>query len=1309
VQAGDVIAERFELNTLAQAGGMGSVYRATDRSTGEAVAVKVLRSPRGNHEQRFLREASLLADLHHTAIVRHIGHGRTAAGELYLAMEWLDGEDLGHRLARGPMSPEQAVTLLGRIAGGLALLHDRGGVHRDLKPSNIYLAGGEVEQAVILDFGIARAAAALAVTNTGVMIGTPGYTAPEQVRGSRDVDARADVFALGCVLYECLAGSPAFAGEHIMAVLARVLLDEPPRLADAAPATPPALDALVGAMLDKDPTRRPAHARELVHLLDELELDRADSGPPTPKPPTLGTDEQRFMSLVVAAELEGAAGAHIAALPTLDGASDSSADDHTLAPDASTLGERLSDVVQRHGGRLERLADGAWVVVAAHRSAGGPATDQAALASRCALALRATLPGARVAIASGRGVSAGRMPVGEVIDRALALLGPAVPGEVVSDSLTAGLIGNRFEVERDGDSLVVRRQRNELDSDRRVLGRVPPYVGRDRELSMLLALFEECAGEPTARAAMIRAPAGFGKSRLVRQLHHRLTMRGAGFTWLYARGDPMRVGAPFALAAQLIRRAAGIIEGEPLEERRAKLMDRTRRVPAPEQARVRAFLGELCDAPSADQDAQLATARRDAAVMGDQLRRAWDDWLAAEAAEGPVVLVLDDLHLGDLPTTKLVDSSLRNLRELPLLVLALARPEVDALLPGLWAQRPLTELKLPELSRKASSRLVRDLLGDAATDEGVDRLVAQAGGNAFYIEELCRVAAEEPAQALPGTVLAMAQARLSMLGTGARRVLRAAAVFGDIFPAAGVVALSTGAARGGPSGGGSGRAVDDCNHLLEELCNGEVIESRPASRYHGEREFAFRHSLLREAAYATLTEADRALGHRLAAEWFEAGAHRDAVLIAEHWLRGGMPERAVSGFLAAAREALEGNDLDAVLERVERGLNAGASGEELGELLWLRAEAHRWRADYVASAESAALALAALPAGRPMWWAAATAAVSVFAATQLFARLDDLLNRAKTAPADADAAGERIRMLAKGAIQLYLLGRYEQGDELCELADRERDAAGDDPSVMARVHEAQAFREGARAEQGRALELLAAAADAYELAGDLRNAAMGNSNLGYTYMQLGDYPHACTLLADAVRDGERLGLAFVVSVATQNLGRATALGGSREHGLELEREALAQFREQGDHHMAAVCRVYMAEIHVLAGDAVAAVDEAAQAAPQLAANPPARAMALAVLARAHLATGDEAEALTIAREAYTLLESLGGLDEGEMLVRLGYAEALAANGRGEESRALAAVAAERLRRLAERLDDPALRASYLDAVPENAALLALAE
>ncbi|HUH06077.1 MAG TPA: protein kinase [Kofleriaceae bacterium] len=1296
MRVGDVIAGRFALEALARAGGMGAVYRARDNTSDVPVAIKLLRAPGPTHEERFMREAALLSELRHRSIVRHLCHGRTPSGELYLAMEWLEGEDLATRLGRGRLTIGESLILIRQVLEGLLLLHDRGGVHRDLKPSNLFLVGGSVNEVRILDFGVARAIAGMKVTQTGLLVGTPGYAAPEQIRGTADVDGRADLFAVACVLYECIAGQPAFSGEHLMSVLARVLLDEARRLSDVVRGVPPALDEVLAWTLSKDPAQRPAHARELLSQLDQIAVD-ATARPMTPRPPTLGSDEQRFMSLVIANDVEHAGAAHVGGLETVAPGEDAaSGAAPTLAPDVGSLAQRLAALMRQHGGQLERLADDAWVVVPPAAVATAPATDQAALAARCALAFKAALPRARVVIASGRGVHAGHMPVGEVIDGALALL-EGDPSDIVVDPLTAGLLGGRFEVRETATELVLHRERHELESDRRVLGQQVPCVGRDRELATLLALFDECAGEPTARAVLLRAPPGYGKSRLARELHSRLRARGSRFQWLYGRGDPIRAGAPFALAAQLIRRAAGIVEGEPLEQRREKLQQWLAVVPAEERWRVATFLGQVIDTPSELAHPQLATAQADAAVMGDQIRRAWDDWLTAAATQQPLVLVLDDLHLGDLPTVRLIDSALRNLRELPVMILALARPEIHAIFPNLWSTRPVTELPLPELSRKASTRLVREVLGARATDAVVDRLVSRAGGNAYYLEELCRVAVEGADQALPHTVLAMAQARLATLGSDARRVLRAAAVFGDVFPASGVHAMSA-----------ADQAIDGVIALLEDLCDREVIERRPASHYHGEREYAFRHPLVREAAYASLTEADLALGHRVAAGWFEDHGGGDSVLVAEHWLRGGQPERAVAGFLAASREALGGNDLDAVLERVERGLASGPNGAALGELLLLRAEAHRWRGDYAAAAEAAALALAALPCGGPEWYAAGTNAVTVFGCLQAYERLEELATRMLSAPVRDGAWKERIRALGKAAVQFYLIGRYERADDLCAHAERELAAApARDENVRARVNEAMAFREGARAEQGRALELLTQAAADYEQAGDLRSAAMSRSNVGYTYMLLGDYPRAVEILERAVQDGERLGLTFLTVVAMQNLGRAAAMAGEVERGIEALREAQDQFERQGDAHMASICRIYVAEIRLLAGDPVAAEREAAAAGLHLAGNPPSLAMALALQARARVARGDDS-GTALAREAYGILESLGGLDEGEMLVRLAWAEALEANERRDEARVVARVGAERLRQLAARLEDPDLRQCYLEAVAENAALLALA-
>src|SRR5262249_4208684 len=147
--------------------------------------------------------------------VRYLAHGTTPDGEPFLAMEWLEGEDLAKRLPRGRLGGRGSVTLRLRGAGALVAAHARGSIPRGHKPSNIFLRGGDPGQAILLDLGIARVEdAARTLTESGVIVGTPGYMAPEHARGARDVDARADLFSLGAVLFEGLAGQPAFIGRH---------------------------------------------------------------------------------------------------------------------------------------------------------------------------------------------------------------------------------------------------------------------------------------------------------------------------------------------------------------------------------------------------------------------------------------------------------------------------------------------------------------------------------------------------------------------------------------------------------------------------------------------------------------------------------------------------------------------------------------------------------------------------------------------------------------------------------------------------------------------------------------------------------------------------------------------------------------------------------------------------------------------------------------------------------------------------------------------------------------------------------------
>ena len=266
---GRVIDERFELRRRAGTGGMGAVFGAYDRARGEEVAVKLLHAV--DDLDRLNREVAALRTLEHDAVVRYVAHGETEGGELYIVMEWLEGRDLGARIVEGFLSVPQVVALGRRLCAGLAAIHDEGLLHRDLKPPNVVLVDGEVSRATIVDLGLARRIdGATQLTRSGAALGTVGYMAPEQARGERALTEACDLFALGCVLYEALTGSPAFRGASPVAALRAVLHEEPPLLG---PNVPDALAAIVYDLLDKDPAARGSSAGEVGRRLAPLVVE----------------------------------------------------------------------------------------------------------------------------------------------------------------------------------------------------------------------------------------------------------------------------------------------------------------------------------------------------------------------------------------------------------------------------------------------------------------------------------------------------------------------------------------------------------------------------------------------------------------------------------------------------------------------------------------------------------------------------------------------------------------------------------------------------------------------------------------------------------------------------------------------------------------------------------------------------------------------------------------------------------------------------------------------------------------------------
>jgi eukaryotic-like serine/threonine-protein kinase len=428
-------------------------------------------------------------------------------------------------------------------------------------------------------------------------------------------------------------------------------------------------------------------------------------------------------------------------------------------------------------------------------------------------------------------------------------------------------------------------------------------------------------------------------------------------------------------------------------------------------ARLVEFLGELAAVPEANESARLAAARRDPALMADQTCAAWEEFLLAECRQHPLIIVLEDVHWGDLPSLDHIDRAMSHLNSEPLMVIALGRPEMRKVFPHLWKEHGVDHLELGQLPRKVCQRLVEHALGQEVSADTSTRLVTLSAGNAFYLEELIRAVAEGQT-VLPESVLAMAQVRYEGLEPQARQILRAAAIFGEVF--------------------WQGAVFNLLPHLhdlegqgwLEWLVDRELIERRPDCRFQRELEYRFRHALLGEAAYAALTEEDRRVGHRLAAEWLESHGELDPMTLAEHFDRGGESARAVGWYRRAAEHALEGGDFVAAQARAMRAITCGAGGEDLVALRLVDVEALKWQGRSSAMAERAGEVVASVPVGDPAWF---RAIADMTAAPEHLATAEHALTALKVGP---ETAAVFLACAARVLTRSYIEARPDQVKDL---------------------------------------------------------------------------------------------------------------------------------------------------------------------------------------------------------------------------------------------------------------------------------------
>ncbi|WP_437746611.1 protein kinase [Sorangium sp. So ce1504] len=1280
--------DRFMIEARSRSGGMGDIFKGTDQTTGAPVALKILRAAASHQERaRFAREISILADLRHPNIVQYVAHGTWLDGRLFFAMEWLDGEDLGQRQRRAPLGLRDSVEVVRRSAAAMAAIHARGVVHRDLKLSNIFLVRGKGTAIKLIDFGVVK----LAVpddcpTERGTIIGTPHFMAPEQARGEA-VDARADVYSLGAVLFRLVTGRNVFETENAIALLSRLVVEDPPRSQQIRFDVPEALDEVLARAIARDREQRYENGGELARALarvgelsnDPPATDRSASivrraaaqemmprpgGPGDERPQVrLANSERR---VVACALFELGAGP---LRPAVDAA----------------LREVLGD-----DPRFEPLPDGRLAAaLGVERSRG----DEAARAARAALTVARSTPGARASVAVGHAVRGRASLAGEALDRAAQQLEYAAPGAVRIDAHAIAALEGRFVVQEDARGGVLVHEDAAGFDARKLAGLSTAILGREHELARLQGIFSAIAEDGAPRAALVTGPAGIGKSRVRAELIQHLETAPHAPIILLCRGDAMSQGAGLTTLGRALRALMGIRDGERLEDQVQKVSAHVAMRLARPLRFLAGFIGELAGVPFPDEGNEpLRAARESPQLMESRTRMAVEAFFRSKSETTPQILVIEDMHWADSTTVELVDWLL-GCADLRFGVFAFARPELSARFPSLWEHRDVTRVTLPPLSPEAADRLAASALpqADPATRGAI---VQRAGGYGLFLEELIRSAAEGR-DGVPLSVQALVQARVDRMSSGVRGALRAASVFGQVFWTAGVAALLE-------------RAV---GAELAELEAGEMIARQLEPRVPGQVQWTFRQAVVRDAAYASILEEDRAALHLAAAAWLES-AGVDPGLIARHAETGGDKARAALLYARATRDpAASGAELDEALELATRGLACGAEGTTRAALLVRRAELLELlgRLDEALDAAEQASRLA-LP-GSDLWGEAQVVAVTCMIEAGQGAE-GDARAASALSPQFAAALSPSIRakLLASRVRALAALGRPAEALRAAHAAmEAARRSGSTDALLHAReAHLAALMHAGDLAAAASLGASLVADADG---AGDAVIAARARLNTGSALNQLGLFEEAQALLERALLDARSRKLRAIEGFALHNLGMSYARLGNIEEGVALERQASGIADACQISRLRFAGRLYEALFLVWRGapgdhataHAVARwlCEEAAHHAAAL------QAMASFAMARVQLARRELRAAVDAAREASRHLAG-GPIEEWSDAIRVTLVEALLAIGDEREANAALDAAFSALAARVEALRDPRQRDAFLRGNDDVGRLIALA-
>jgi tetratricopeptide (TPR) repeat protein len=1051
-------------------GTSGVVYRARRQGSDAEVALKVLRNAESG-----LGEAEHLKAIVHPNIVRILDAGTTTERVAYIAMEWLNGEDLATRLKRGPLPAVGALRLLAALAAGLGAAHRSGVFHRDIKPANIFLCaeGGDEHPAPkVLDFGSAMRASVSSQPDLSV-VGTPAYMAPEQVRGDFPVGTYSDVFGLGVVAYELFAGAPPHAGSTYFSTLARLATTRAPRLRASRPEVSAELDALVHQMLSLDPTERPQDMLELEREFLSLSGRRTQVSwfELEPRSVRLGSSASRLVTTLVASGF----------------------------PSSETLQVALNELREREA---DAVPIGQHSIVAhfgAQRARGNEAES--------ALELGVSLGrlGAQVGVASGRQVvpyvehDQAVLPIGEVVDRATALSRQAKRGEVLTEETTRSLSPRvHFNQVTAQIFRVCTEETIDGHFTVRPLSLESRFVGRSSELAQLVGVFTSVAAASRAAMVCISGAPGLGKSRLLVEASKRIQRDDVDAGIVLQRNDPYGQRRALGTALDVVRTLLAVSKVDSTATvLRAALAKIGHRLSADLRSRVEVF-ASLIASQQVPIGAETGATRDLVWVLMTLV-------VECSLVGNAIVIASEDVQWADVDSLNWFAHVLERCADHRLLLIITARPEflTNHTTTSLLAGKLRIELR--PVSDRATEAIVESTAREPLSSGARARIVEQAAGSPLFAEELTRLAAAGADVTLAPTIEAAIQVSLDALTETQSDAVGRLSVLGATIWDAALPALG----------------VEEPKQMLQALTDLDILVQHTESRFAGLDERQFKHSLVRDVAYARLGIEQRRELHHLCAEWLERTGE-DAAIVARHFDLAQLPERAALHWAIAAERALGANALLAAQQMAERSLTFSENHQvsfqraRLLDEIWQRLDAR-------ASDRETAICAMEQTVHSPESAVYAEGARARYDAVRgQGVDIEERLAQVRGRAGELRLYDEEARVCAELASRHAFAGRFAEAQKeaarLLSLAESRgvRSAAVDAWQTLAIVFQSQG-------ELGRALDARRSAAHAAREAALRERESVLLTNLGFALTTFGAKDEAREMLEEGLRLASSIG------------------------------------------------------------------------------------------------------------------------------------------------------------------------------------------